>query len=137
MFNEKSISTIGMDIRTLNFTIKDSEGRDLDIEVQLWDTAGQETFRAITNTYYKSSQGLLLIYDITKRETFRSVENWIKSVKESLGEEDKYLVVLIGNKVDLAEANPEERDVSLEEAEEICKKEDIFWGGEFSAKDLT
>ena len=66
-----------------------------------------------------------------------SVENRIKSVKESLGEEDKYLVVLIGNKVDLAEANPKERDVSLKEAEEICKKEDIFWGGEFSAKDLT
>ena len=137
VFNEKSISTFGMDIRTLNFTIKDSEGRDLDIEVQLLDTAGQERFRSITNSYYKSSQGLLLIYDITKSETFMSVENRIKSVKESLGEEDKYLVVLIGNKVDLAEANPEERDVSLKEAEEICKKEDIFWGGEFSAKDLA
>ena len=45
-----------MDRRTLNFTIKDSEGRDLDIEVQLWDTAGQERFKSITNkNYYKSS----------------------------------------------------------------------------------
>jgi len=137
VFNEKSISTIGMDRRTLNFTIKSSEGGDLDIEVQLWDTAGQERFRSITNTYYKSSQGLLLIYDITKRDTFSSVENWINNVKESLGVEDKYLIVLIGNKVDLAEANPETREVNLDEAEEICKKEGVFWGGECSAKDFT
>ena len=137
VFNEKSISTIGMDRRTLNFTIKDSEGRDLDIEVQLWDTAGQERFRTITNNYYKSSQGLLLIYDITKKDTFNNVENWINSIKETLGEEDKYLIVLIGNKVDLAEANPETREVSLDEAEEICKKDDIFWGGECSAKDFS
>ena len=137
VFNEKSISTIGMDRRTLNFTIKDSEGRDLDVEVQLWDTAGQERFRTITNNYYKSSQGLLLIYDITKKDTFNNVENWINSIKETLGEEDKYLIVLIGNKVDLAEANPETREVSLDEAEEICKKDDIFWGGECSAKDFS
>ena len=137
VFNEKSISTIGMDRRTLNFTIKDSEGRDLDVEVQLWDTAGQERFRTITNNYYKSSQGLLLIYDITKRDTFNSIENWINNIKESLGEEDKYLIVLIGNKVDLVKANPEIRDISLDEAEEICKKDDIFWGGECSAKDFT
>ena len=137
VFNEKSISTIGMDRRTLNFTIKDSEGRDLDVEVQLWDTAGQERFRTITNNYYKSSQGLLLIYDITKKDTFNNVENWINNVKETLGEEDKYLIVLIGNKVDLAEANPETREVSLDEAEEICKKDDIFWGGECSAKDFS
>ena len=137
VFNEKSISTIGMDRRTLNFTIKDSEGRDLDVEVQLWDTAGQERFRSITNTYYKSSQGLLLIYDITKKDTFNNVENWINSIKETLGEEDKYLIVLIGNKVDLAEANPETREVSLDETEEICKKDDIFWGGECSAKDFS
>ena len=137
VYNEKSISTIGMERRTLNFTIKDSEGRDLDIEVQLWDTAGQERFRSITNNYYKSSQGLLLIYDITKKDTFNNVENWINSIKETLGEEDKYLIVLIGNKVDLAEANPETREVSLDEAEEICKKDDIFWGGECSAKDFS
>ena len=137
VFNEKSISTIGMDRRTLNFTIKDSEGRDLDVEVQLWDTAGQERFRTITNNYYKSSQGLLLIYDITKKDTFNNVENWINNIKETLGEEDKYLIVLIGNKVDLAEANPETREVSLDEAEEICKKDDIFWGGECSAKDFS
>ena len=136
-FTEKSISTIGMDRRTLSFNIKNSEGNDLEIDVQLWDTAGEERFRSITTSYYKASQGLLLMYDITRRDTFDNVENWIKSIRDSLGEEEKYVVVLIGNKVDLAKANPESREVTTEEAENICKEKNIFWGGECSAKDFS
>ena len=136
-FNEKSISTIGMDRRTLFFTIKDSKGSDLEIEVQLWDTAGQERFRSITTTYYKSSQGLLLMYDITKRETFSNVENWIENVNDSLGNNNDYLIVLMGNKLDLVKNNPEARDVSEEEAQKICQDKNIYWGGECSAKDFS
>ena len=136
-FNEKSISTIGMDRRTLFFTIKDSKGSDLEIEVQLWDTAGQERFRSITATYYKSSQGLLLMYDITKRETFSNVENWIDNVNDSLGNNNDYLIVLMGNKLDLVKNNPEARDVSEEEAQKICQDKNIYWGGECSAKDFS
>ena len=136
-FNDKSISTIGMDRRTLFFTIKDSNGSDLEIEVQLWDTAGQERFRSITATYYKSSQGLLLMYDITKRETFNNVENWIENVNESLGNNNDYLIVLLGNKVDLVKDNPEARDVTEEEAKKICEEKNIYWGGECSAKDFS
>jgi len=136
-FNEKSISTIGMDRRTLFFTIKDSNGSDLEIEVQLWDTAGQERFRSITATYYKSSQGLLLMYDITKRETFNNVENWIENVNESLGNNNDYLIVLLGNKVDLVKDNPEARDVTEEEAKKLCEEKNIYWGGECSAKDFS
>ena len=136
-FNDKSISTIGMDRRTLFFTIKDSNGSDLEIEVQLWDTAGQERFRSITATYYKSSQGLLLMYDITKRETFNNVENWIENVNESLGNNNDYLIVLLGNKVDLVKDNPEARDVTEEEAKKLCEEKNIYWGGECSAKDFS
>jgi small GTP-binding protein len=136
-FNEKSISTIGMDRRTLFFTIKDSKGSDLEIEVQLWDTAGQERFRSITATYYKSSQGLLLMYDITKRETFSNVENWIENVNDSLGNNNDYLIVLMGNKLDLVKNNEEARDVSEEEAQKLCQDKNIYWGGECSAKDFS
>ena len=136
-FSEKSISTIGMDRRTLSFTIKNKEGNDLEIEVQLWDTAGQERFRSITTSYYKSSQGLLLMYDITKRETFDNIENWLQNIKDSIGAEEKYLIVLIGNKVDLTNADPDSRTVTNEEAENLCKQNNIFWGGECSAKDFT
>ena len=53
VFSEKSISTIGMDRRTLSFKITNSEGNEMEVDVQLWDTAGQERFRCITTSYYK------------------------------------------------------------------------------------
>ena len=113
-FNEKSISTIGMDRRTLYFTIKNNQGNDLEVEVQLWDTAGQERFRSITTSYYKSSQ-----------------------VSDSLGENNDYLIVLLGNKVDLVNATPDSREVTIEEAQNLCKEKNIYWGGECSGKDFS
>ena len=135
-FTEKSISTIGMDRRTLTFTINTGDG-EKEIDVQLWDTAGQERFRSITTSYYKSSHGLLLMYDITKKETFDNINNWIDSIKDSLGDENNYLMVLLGNKVDLANANPSSREINAGEAESFCKEKGLFWGGECSAKDFT
>lgn len=132
VFIEKSISTIGMDRRTLTFTIEGNK----EIDIQLWDTAGQERFRSITSSYYKASQGLILMYDITKRESFDNVGNWIDNVKDSL-EDNEYLIVLLGNKLDLAQAKPESREVTSEEAENYCKEKNIYWGGECSAKDFT
>ena len=136
-FNEKSISTIGMDRRTLAFTIKNSEGNDIEVEVQLWDTAGQERFRSITTSYYKSSQGLILMYDITKKESFDNVENWIENVNDSLGDVNDYLLVLLGNKLDLVKEKPNLREVTEEDAKIICKEKNIYWGGECSAKDFS
>ena len=135
-FTEKSISTIGMDRRTLTFTINTEDG-EKEIDVQLWDTAGQERFRSITTSYYKASNGLLLMYDITKKETFDNINNWIDSIKDSLGDENNYLMVLLGNKVDLAKANPSSREITAEEAESFCKEKELYWGGECSAKDFT
>ena len=137
VFNEKSISTIGIDRRTLHFNIKTNEGEEKECDIQLWDTAGQERFRSITTSYYTSSQGLLLMYDITKKETFDNLDGWINSINDSLGESKDYLVVLIGNKLDLAEESPELRQVTLEEAENKCKESNIYWGGECSAKNFT
>ena len=137
VFNEKSISTIGIDRRTLHFNIKTNEGEEKECDIQLWDTAGQERFRSITTSYYTSSQGLLLMYDITKKETFDNLDGWINSINDSLGESKDYLVVLIGNKLDLAEESTELRQVTLEEAEKKCKESNIYWGGECSAKNFT
>ena len=137
VFNEKSISTIGIDRRTLTFKINTSDG-EKDVDVQLWDTAGQERFRSITQTYYKSSQGLLLMYDITKKDTFDTLEGWFQSINDSLGEEsNNYLIVLLGNKVDLVNKDENMREVPKEDAENLCKEKGIYWGGECSAKDFT
>ena len=140
-YNEKSISTIGMDRRTLLFDINtNKEGepeKKENCEIQLWDTAGQERFRSITKTYYSSSQGLVFIYDITKRETFDNLDEWINNAKESLGNENNYLIFLIGNKLDLVKENPDKREVTTEEGENKAKESGIIWGGECSAKSYT
>ena len=139
-FTEKSISTIGMDRRTLFFDIKIKENNEeitKKCQVHLWDTAGQERFRSVTNSYYKSSQGLILIYDITKKETYDNLDSWIDSVKSSLGDNNDYMIVLLGNKLDIAQASPESREVTTEEGETKSKENGIYWGGECSAKDFT
>ena len=144
-YSDKNISTIGIDRKTLSLKIKVNEN-DEEVEknflIQLWDTAGQERFRSITKGYYKDSQGLLLMYDITNQETFDNVEKWIENIKDSLGEDDKendnnnkYIIILLGNKLDLAENGA--RKVATELAEEKCKQFNIIWGGECSAKDST
>ncbi len=142
-YSDKNISTIGIDRKSFPLQIKIKEnGQEIEKKfiIQLWDTAGQERFRAVTKGYYKDSQGLLLMYDITKKQTFENLDKWITNVKDSLGDDNnekgnKYIVILIGNKLDLAENG--QRSVATELAEEKCKEFDIIWGGECSAKDST
>jgi small GTP-binding protein len=132
-FDHKIVSTIGIDKKTHNFTINTSEG-EKEVEVALFDTAGQERFRSISVSYFRESNGLVMVYDITRNETFQNLDNWYNDVKENLGKNGNYLVILLGNKVDLIEENPEQRDVDEQEVKEYCTKNNIFWGGECSAK---
>ena len=69
------------------------------IKIQIWDTAGQEQFQAITRTYYKGAMGALLVYDITRRDTFAHVTKWLEEVK--IHSSKNICVILIGNKRDL------------------------------------
>ena len=131
-FKEEYLATVGLDYYSKVEAINNQT-----INIKLWDTAGQERFRSITTTYYKSSQGLLLMYDITNKDTFDNLDSWFQSINESLGESNNYLVVLLGNKVDLVNNEPDKRQVTAEEAENICKDKNIYWGGECSAKDFT
>ena len=105
-FMEFSKSTIGVEFSTKIFN---HEGHK--IKAQIWDTAGQEKFRAMGPTYYKGSKGAFIIYDITKRQSFLSVENWINDLRE-IGDPD-LIIIIIGNKSDLEEA----RAVAKEEGE--------------------
>jgi small GTP-binding protein len=140
---DKNISTIGMDRKSFQLKIPvnvNGEEKERSFEIQLWDTAGQERFRSITTGYYKGSQGLFLLYDITNIETFENLEKWISGIKESLGTNekgDKYIIILLGNKLDIVKDHPDMRRVSAEEAEQKCKEFDIIWGGECSVKDFT
>ena len=135
-FEQKVVSTIGIDRRTLNFNINTKDG-EKEIEIVLYDTAGQEKFRAISVNYIRESKGLLLVYDLTNLDSFQSGENWITSIKDSLGDNNDYLIILIGNKLDLVTENPDMRQVEESEAKEFCENKKLLWGGECSAKDFT
>ena len=71
------------------------------MKAQIWDTAGQERFRSITGAYYRNAVGALLVYDITQRSSFESVEKWIKAIKEHA--DPNIVMILVGNKSDLAD----------------------------------
>ena len=140
-FYEKNISTIGIEKKTLDLNIdiqKDGKKEKKKFKISLFDTAGQEKFRSVTLNYYKGSDGIFLLYDITDKTSFDHVKTWIESIKDSLGKnkESKYAIILIGNKLDLAEENPDDRKVTEDEARQICKEFGMIWGGEQSIKSI-
>ena len=140
-FSEKNISTIGMDKKTLNIEIeinKNGTKVQKEVNISLIDTAGQERFRSITKNYFKESDGILLLYDVTSKDTFKNVETWIDSIHESIGnhKNSKYIIILIGNKTDLIGVDDYVREVTEEEAEAKCNVKSLVWGGETSVKNI-
>ena len=119
------LTTVGMDFQDKIIEIEDKK-----IRLQIWDTAGQERFRNVTKSYFQSSQGLVLVYDITDRESFEKLNFWVDNIKNFAPENAKF--ILVGNKCDLAN----ERKVSYEEGENYAKKFNIKFF-ESSAKDGT
>ena len=141
VFPQEIISTIGVDKKTLNVSVEVEENNKKikkDFIISLFDTAGQEKFRSIAATYYRGSDGILLLYDITDRNSFESIEMWINSIIESIGKkvDSKYVILLIGNKLDLVNEDSSKREVEEQEAIDICKKFKLLWGGERSIKSL-
>ena len=96
-FQDAHLSTIGLDYRLKTMTLKNGKN----IKLQIWDTAGQDRFRAITKNYYKGANGIILIYDVTNVQTFENVKNWISQIKEEAN--PNVVIYLAGNKIDLPE----------------------------------
>ena len=90
------------------------------IKAQIWDSAGQERYKAIVAGHYRSAAGALIVYDVTKKSTFEHVTNWLKNIKEMA--EKNCISYLIGNKIDLLDYNENNRDVSIEEAQKFAKE---------------
>ena len=91
------------------------------IILNLWDTAGQERFKSLIPSYIKDSAVAIVVFDITSRQSFQSVDKWIEDAKYH--REDEVLLVLVGNKSDLAE----HRQVSTQEADEYAKSRGIMY----------
>lgn len=111
-FNHDSKSTVGVELNTKTYKIN-----DIVIKVQMWDTAGQERYKSITAAYYKGARGAMIIYDLTKSDTFKSVDKWYKEIKD-FG--DKNIVaMLVGNKSDLKHLRSVETSVGTEKAKTL------------------
>lgn len=122
-FKDYIMQTIGVDFKT-----KIIEVDNTSIKLQIFDTAGQEKFRTITRTYYQGAKGILVVFDISRPETFRLTKYWIDSIKEQItGDVD---IALVGNKCDLVRA------VDKEEAAQFAKENNIPYF-ETSAKNNT
>ena len=109
-FKENVLSTVGIDFQTKFFKF---DG-DQKIKVNYIDTAGQEKFRAISVNYLKGTNGVILVFDITNKETFDLLESWLKELKDT--NKSNISKVLVGNKSDLAE----NREVTVEDANKFA-----------------
>merc|ERR1712063_191869 len=103
--------TIGVEFGARMINI---EGKQ--IKLQIWDTAGQEKFRSTTRSYYRGAAGALLVYDITRRETFEHLQSWLEDCRRYSNKD--IVIMLIGNKCDLGN----KRAVSREEGESFAAK---------------
>ncbi|CAH8491559.1 unnamed protein product [Dicrocoelium dendriticum] len=97
------------------------------IKLQIWDTAGQESFRSITRSYYRGSAAALLVYDVTRRDTFDHLATWLEDARQYAS--STMVITLIGNKCDLESR----RQVLREEGEEFALKNGLLFS-ETSAK---
>ena len=115
-FRNQHELTIGVEFGAKTISINGKS-----VKIQIWDTAGQEAFQAITRTYYKGAIGALLVYDITRKETFIHVTKWLEEVRNNSSK--TITVILIGNKKDLED----KRQVSYEEGEAFAKENGLMF----------
>lgn len=125
-FLKTHLTTIGIDYKSKVIKVG-----DFSVKLKIWDTAGQERFRNITQQYYKGADGILLVYDVTERNSFEKVREWMKQIQQNTNKE-KIGVILVGNKCDL-----DERQVSTEEGQSLAKEFGILFYETSAYKDIN
>ncbi|XP_010925279.1 ras-related protein RABA5a [Elaeis guineensis] len=115
-FYPNSKSTIGVEFQTQKMDI---DGKA--VKAQIWDTAGQERFRAVTSAYYRGAVGALLVYDISRRQTFDSVGRWLNELQAH--SDMNVVTILVGNKTDLKDA----REVTTAEGKALAEAQGLFF----------
>lgn len=123
-FTQSHIATIGVDFKYKTIDCESKKYR-----LQVWDTAGQEKFRSIVQTYYKGAMGIILVYSINDRKSFENIENWMRQI--SANTQNDAVVILVGNKSDV-----EDRTVQTSEGERVASDHNIHFF-ETSAKQGT
>ena len=111
-YKDDLLATIGSDKYDSKFTLENGEN----IKLIIWDTAGQERFRSVALQALKAVQGIILVFDLTKRESFININNWLETVRENLHNPN---LILFGNKADIKK---EDWKVTSEEAKNFAVK---------------
>ena len=114
-YTESFISTIGVDFVRLSQKIKTVDIEHKIFKLQIWDTAGQEKFRTITSSYYRGAHGIIVVFDVTNKDSFMNVSNWMNEITKYAS--DNVNKLLVGNKTDMTDR----RVVSYEEAKELAE----------------
>ncbi|XP_070490695.1 ras-related protein Rab-21 [Chironomus tepperi] len=98
-FNKQHLSTIQASFLNKKINFETDDNRNCRVNLNIWDTAGQEMFHSLGPIYYRNSQGAILVYDISSADSFEKIKMWIKELKKVVG--DEIVCVIVGNKIDL------------------------------------
>lgn len=115
-FQENYACTINADFKIKSLSMDEETGAELTV----WDTCGQEKFRAMTRQYFKDAHGIVLVYDVNDDNSFRGLSSWLKEIKNNSNKDVS--IVLVGNKIDL-----NDRKISKEEANEFAFKNGLIY----------
>ena len=116
IFNANNLETIGIE-----FYNREERINNKIIQIKFWDTAGQEIFHSLTKNFYRKADGIIIVYDITNKESFERVQDWIKSVYDNTETYKEIQMIIVGNKIDLEEM----REVRKEDGLKIGKYYEI------------
>lgn len=108
--------TIGVEFGSKTFPIGGKV-----VKLQVWDTAGQDSFRSIVRSYYRGACGALLVFDVTRRESFQNLETWLEDARQNGNPEMS--IVLCANKVDLED----KRVITTEEGKEFAERHQMIY----------
>ena len=118
-FSELHVATVGFDYKSKIVTLPESKKK---VKLQIWDTAGQEKYMSINKNLFQRVQGIILMYDITQRETFERLNIWLNIIKQMTND---IPIILVGNKLD-EENNPETgRIVEYNEGKAFAKENEF------------
>lgn len=121
-FNDNLQSTIGVDFKVKVMDVAGPDGRPRRVKVTIWDTAGQERFRTLTSSYYRGAQGIILVYDVTRRETYENLNTWLQEAEQyTQGVGKEVVKLLVGNKVD------KPRAIKRDEAEGFARSKGMLF----------
>ena len=111
-FNPNYLATVGLDFFKKEVIIDNKK-----IRIKIWDTAGQERYKSLTKGFFRNAQGIIIVFDVTNKESFDNLQYWIQSILNNISDIGNIPVIIIGNKIDLPQ-----REINKEDGENYAKK---------------